>query len=230
MSRLCGFVQEAGQVRTDSGEVYEIYNAKPWLKNGVIVEFSLDEWGRAIDLKAFGASKRYKVPDSFMLSSSAKVRGWQSINQSKYELIGESNFSKTAATTNLRKHATAMGANAVVGYKIERFFLRWRARGIPAQIGQPSELFEDGLVDERDFSELYGLSEYIKKKLTLRKVFAFLSAMFALAFGVICAMFFDDFVGLDISNTAFCGFILAGIIWALAIKPTGAYLKEVVNE
>ncbi|BCX79540.1 hypothetical protein [Campylobacter sp. 19-13652] len=233
MSRLCGFVEDFKQIRTDSGEVYEIAEGAGQLKNGVIVEFCLDEQGRASGLKAFEASKRYKVPDSFMLSTSSEVRGWQSINKSKFELIGEPNLNKTVATTNLRKHAAAMGANAIINYRLERFFMRWRARGVPVQIGQPSELFEEGLIDERDFSEICKLSCYIKKRLSLRRFLATTLSVLTLSFSIALAIFLDGFTNLNISKGVFFTIIASGFIWALVIKPNGAQLqeiKEIINE
>lgn len=223
MSRLSGFVAGLNHVRTEAGDVYKIAQNHDWLRDGVIVEFELDDSQNAINLNSFGAAQKYKVPDSFMLSKTNEVRGWQSINKSRYELISPASKSEAAAMASLRRHAMAMGANAVLSYRVKRALFYYTASGIPAQIGQPSELLDDGLIDERDLARLDELSSYIRNRLIFKETFLALIAFFVFALLSMPILFFKD----TISSVACYIFLSAGVVFAWALKPRGARLKEV---
>lgn len=69
MNRLSGFVKADVVLQCENGEQYNFIEYHEWLKNGVIVEFELDSDDLAHKLSAFKAGRKYKVPESFMLSA-----------------------------------------------------------------------------------------------------------------------------------------------------------------
>lgn len=232
MSRLLGFVADGNKIKTDSLEEYRFIEKHSWIKVGVIVEFELDDDGFAHKLSAFGATKKYKVPSSFMLSANDEIRGWQNISKSDFILQTPLCSSELVANNSLKKHAISMGANAVLNHKISKVLWFYRASGLPAQVGRQSEQLDSDLIDERDFADINALSKFIKRYLDVKAFLLFACSLLAIFFGFLplLTLYVLGASLVATSSVWVYSWVVAGCFWAFVFKPYGARLVRAKDE
>lgn len=227
-----GFVADGNKIKTDNLEEYKFIENHSWIKDGVIVEFEVDDEGFAHKLSAFGATRKYKVPSSFMLSANEQIRGWQNISKSGFVLQTPLCASELMANNSLKKHAVSMGANAILNHKISKVGWLYRASGVPAQVGRQSEQLDSDLVDERDFADINALSKFIKRYLDIKTFLFFACSLLSIFFGFLPLLtLYVLNASLVASSSAWVYvWVLAGFVWAFVFKPYGARLIRVRDE